>query len=110
MYIERKAALDAVDNLCVDGSMWGDDNHTLIDHAAASDAINEIPAVDPVHAAGACYCFECLYAEPCKSAAIVAEAGQWYDCMHDHGLVELCRATDFCSYGEAREKQGGEVG
>ncbi len=42
-------------------------------------------------------CKACQFSEPCDSE------GNWYDCMHDHGLVEHCRATDFCSYGIPRD-------
>lgn len=39
-------------------------------------------------------CKNCVWAEKC---------GEKYECMHDHGLVELLDGDDFCSYGEVKE-------
>ncbi len=39
-------------------------------------------------------CKDCLYGDPCKEG---------FQCMHDHGLVELCNGNDFCSYGKVKE-------
>lgn len=39
-------------------------------------------------------CKNCIYAERC---------GEKMECMHDHGLVEMCNENDFCSYGIAKE-------
>lgn len=53
------------------------------------------PTIDPIHAAGGCYCRECK---------------QWGEdgrCEpRENGLIrEYTKSTDFCSYGEPREAQ-----
>lgn len=40
------------------------------------------------------HCKDCGWAEKC---------GDKYECMHNHGLVELLNGNDFCSYGEVKE-------
>ena len=47
-YILKRAAIDAVNNQCVDGKMWGNDESegTLVDAYAVIDDISEIPAAD----------------------------------------------------------------
>lgn len=57
--------------------------------------IEKMPTIDPVHAAGGCYCRECKF---------------WSDdgrCEpHENGLIrEYTKPTDFCSYGEPKEVQ-----
>lgn len=49
---------------------------------------NQIPTIDPVHAAGACYCWECRFAD-----------------IGGNGVESwrYCYPTDFCSYGQRRE-------
>lgn len=46
-YIDREAAIKCVENQCVDGKMWGDDegDGTLIEAYDVVDALNELPAV-----------------------------------------------------------------
>lgn len=52
--------------------------------------IESAPTIDPVHAAGGCYCRECKYYNGC-------------------GLCELHTTRigghDFCSYGEPKEQE-----
>lgn len=51
---------------------------------------NQIPTIDPVHAAGACYCWECRnYNKPRLG---------W--CSHH---MDRENPDDFCSYGKRRE-------
>ena len=49
---------------------------------------NQIPTIDPVQAAGACYCWECRFAD-----------------IGGNGVESwrYCYPTDFCSYGQRRE-------
>lgn len=64
------------------------------DYALRYD-INELPTIDPIKAAGGCYCRECRY---------WGEDGRCEPC--ENGLIrEYTRPTDFCSYGEPREAQ-----
>lgn len=58
--------------------------------------IETAPPVDPVHAAGGCYCRECEY---------WSMDGQLGDgsCDHPRGLGDVAQLGDFCSYGEQEE-------
>lgn len=57
---------------------------------------NQIPTIDPVHAAGACYCNECKFA--CIGEN---EAESWCFCKMTNRNINL---TDFCSWGQRREE------
>lgn len=53
------------------------------------------PTIDPIHAAGGCYCRECKYRN---------DHGH---CAHPrHEILPTTYPNDFCSYGEPREAQG----
>lgn len=58
-----------------------------------SDMVDDEPTVDPVHAAGGCYCKECKFWDGygrCETP--------------DNGLVlEFTKPNDFCSYGERKD-------
>ena len=60
--------------------------------------IKTMPAVDPVHAAGGCYCRECTYAEH-----LLNGAGKRYElCKYeDEGSIRF--PDDFCSVGKRGE-------
>ena len=62
----------------------------------AIGVVENAPTVDPVHAAGACYCKECKFWDgygKCETP--------------DNGLVlEFTKPNDFCSYGERRKDSG----
>lgn len=59
------------------------------------DRLNEQPTIDPIKAAGGCYCRECRY---------WSEDGRCDP--GENGLIrEYTKSTDFCSYGESREAQ-----
>lgn len=58
---------------------------------ASSTLLGCTPSADVVKVVR---CKNCVWAEKC---------GDKYECMHDHGLVELLDGNDFCSYGEAKE-------
>ena len=63
-------------------------NRRVCPDLCAQDVIDEQPTIDPVHAAGACYCGEC---KRWKKA----------DCPLDTGYEEdIPNMYDFCSYGE----------
>ena len=54
-YIEREAAIEAVEAQCVDGKMYGRDDGegTLVDAYDIIDAISDAPAADVVEVVGA---------------------------------------------------------
>ena len=56
---------------------------------------DESPTIDPVHAAGACYCNECRFA--CIGEN---EAESWCYCKLINRNINL---TDFCSHGQRLE-------
>lgn len=57
--------------------------------------LDNCPTLDPVHAAGACYCNECKFA--CIGEN---EAESWCYCKMTNRNINL---TDFCSWGQRRE-------
>lgn len=68
---------------------------------SAIKIIQDAPTIDPVHAAGACYCRECRYFQtsddPKKFSTRCAN-------VVEHGGICGCpKADDFCSYGEIAE-------
>ena len=61
---------------------------------AHHDDINKMPTIDPIKAAGGCYCRECMHRN---------EHGH---CAHPrHEILPTTYPNDFCSYGEPREAQ-----
>ena len=68
--------------------------------------IEQEPTIDPVHAAGACYCRECGY---CVHQPGIKDA-EWI-CVERHTYCD-CGAkivfpNHFCSYGEPKEDNNG---
>ena len=60
--------------------------------------IDSIPDIDPVHAAGGCYCWECKHWE--EGIAIY---GKDMVCTNQGYMRVAKLPTDFCSRGERRE-------
>ena len=62
--------------------------------------IADAATIDPVHAAGGCYCRECQYARK------VDEREPKYKCVHicRDGCTQWLESNDFCSYGVRREE------
>lgn len=62
--------------------------------------INELAAIDPVHAAGGCYCSECRYRD---------DIGCTHAYMADNDTVKFASPymgdDGFCSHGEPMEVQ-----
>lgn len=58
--------------------------------------LSQEPTIDPVHAAGACYCNECKFA--CIGEN---EVESWCYCKMTNRNINL---TDFCSWGQRREE------
>lgn len=65
--------------------------------------INSAPTIDPVHAAGGCYCWECKWARK------VDDREPKYRCVNicRDGCTQWLGSNDFCNYGEPREAQDG---
>lgn len=57
------------------------------------EAINFAPSVDPVHAAGGCYCWECKFSMGDMCAILVSDN---LPCL-------VTGPNHFCSHGERRE-------
>ena len=63
----------------------------------ALQLLYDAPTIDPVHAAGACYCWECKYFDPDEN--IAPNTGSC-------SFVEMVRFfDDFCSKGEPKEAE-----
>lgn len=61
--------------------------------------LSQEPTIDPVTAAGACYCWECKYARK------VDKREPKYKCVNicRDGCTQWLGSDDFCSYGERLE-------
>ena len=57
--------------------------------------LSQEPTIDPVHAAGACYCWECRFADIGGNGV-----ESWRYCKVKYRNIY---PTDFCSYGQRRE-------
>lgn len=70
--------------------------------------IDDLPTIDPVHAAGGCYCRECESYK--KAGEYEDEDGEekeyWYCVFHSlpQNLVQML-PDDFCNYGVLKEAQ-----
>ena len=60
--------------------------------------IDKRPTVDPIHAAGGCYCRECMYAEH-----LLNGAGKRYELCKYEDVDGVRCPDDFCSVGEREE-------
>ena len=75
------------------------------------DAINQInyqPTIDPVYAAGGCYCRECDLWNDWDSAGKKSLGTFVCSCAHwtgEDGHTVYTKPDDFCSYGEPKEAQ-----
>ena len=58
--------------------------------------LSQEPTIDPVHAAGACYCWECRFADIGGNGV-----ESWRYCKVKYRNIY---PTDFCSYGQRREE------
>lgn len=68
----------------------------LVD-AEGESVLDELPTIDPVHAAGGCYCRECIYA---------TRPGD--NIVHCDNFERDMMPDDYCSVGE-RKEAGHEV-
>ena len=61
--------------------------------------IDDAPTIDPVHAAGGCYCRECEYRTKDTQWTRAGFCGR-----RDAGPMMIARPDDFCSRGKRREE------
>lgn len=75
----------------------------LGDVQTVRDILSDAPTIDPVRAAGGCYCRECTYAEH-----LLNGAGKHYElCKYeDEGSIRF--PDDFCSVGKRKEADHGD--
>lgn len=70
----------------------------------ACEQIKSMPTIDPVHAAGACYCGECSYCIHQPGLKSV----EWI-CIEWHNYCDcgpkIVAPNDFCNYGKRKEEQ-----
>lgn len=66
-------------------------------------AVDEMPTIDPVYAAGGCYCRECLKKDTESCPMVEFE----YVCPEDRERTLFTANYDdgFCNYGERREAE-----
>lgn len=64
-----------------------------------SEDIDNAPTIDPVHAAGGCYCGECEYRTKDTQWTRAGFCGR-----RDAGPMMIARPDDFCSYGKRRKE------
>ena len=72
-------------------------NRILNGCCTAEATVMNTPTIDPVHAAGGCYCKECVYCKPYE----FPESGRViYQCYNSStSYLEECKPNDFCSRG-----------
>ena len=76
---------------------------TLMDYEVASmieDCLDSATTIDPVKAAGGCYCRECKEADYCGKKVRVLRGFDWAG----KPLYKTVK-VDFCSYGKSKEAQ-----
>lgn len=68
-----------------------------------SKDIDRLPTLDPVHAAGGCYCWECENADPymCVGTPTDDVNASLFRCYKYDGIYRM--RYDFCSRGERQE-------
>lgn len=79
---------------------WFDDPN---DRKAVERMIREAPTIDPVHAAGGCYCWECKYRTKDTQWTRAGFCGR-----RDAGPMMIACPDDYCSRGERRKETEGE--
>lgn len=92
-YIEREAAIEAVEAQCVDGKMYGRDDGegTLVDAYDIIDAISDAPAADVVEVVR---CGQCFYSAHEGELWICVHPDQYCDCG-----AKIVNPGYFCGYG-----------
>lgn len=92
-YIEREAAIEAVEAQCVDGKMYGRDDGegTLVDAYDIIDAISDAPAADVVEVVR---CGQCFYSTHEGELWICVHPDQYCDCG-----AKIVNPGYFCGYG-----------
>lgn len=80
------------------------------DGLAAVQLVSTAPTIDPIHAAGGCYCRECKnYVNAYGSGLMMCMrpicAEDYSETGYMYPLEIDTKKDDFCSYGELREVQ-----
>lgn len=94
--ISRKALMQRLHDAGGGGAppeSWADGYDKAID--LAYGMVENAPAIDPVHASGACYCREC------KHLLQDLSVRTYHTCMRFR-LPQRVNLDDFCSYGKRR--------
>lgn len=68
------------------------------DGLAAVQLVSTAPTIDPIHAAGGCYCRECKYRNTCDHTIRIVPGGPEKGCLH--GNLHGC---EYGAVGEPRE-------
>lgn len=95
------------DLLIKDG--WVLERHGVSNHLLSVKSLADVPTIDPVHAAGGCYCRECDSWDEenatgrKKLGNYVAPCSVWSD--FENSYTRYTRPNDFCSLGCRREKE-----
>lgn len=76
---------------------WFDDPN---DRKAVERLIRDAPTIDPVRAAGGCYCWECEYRTKDTQWTRAGFCGR-----RDAGPMMIARPDDFCSRGKRRKEK-----
>lgn len=98
---------DLISRSALKDAFWADADNTLqyinsAEYELITLEVDEAPAIDPVHAAGACYCGECRY---CVHQPGLPKA-EWI-CVEEHNYCEcgakIVNPNHFCGYGVKKE-------
>lgn len=85
--IDADDTLDTIEKYC--GDYFNHDNQSF-DKNAVRIVIKMAETIDPIHAANACYCFECEKFDHDGGAGFCNQWSRW----------TLC--SDFCSHGKLK--------
>lgn len=69
-----------------------------------SSIISELPTIDPVHAAGACYCRECKHYHEFRTKRN-KQLMRYCMRLARYDLEHRAKPDDFCSYGARIEEE-----
>ena len=72
-------------------------NRSQFGRSTAKMCVKRAPTIDPVHAAGGCYCRECMYAEH-----LLNGAGKRYELCKYEDEDSIRLPDDFCSLGQRK--------
>lgn len=88
---DRAASIENLDQ-------YSDLAAALGDVQTVRDILSDAPTIDPVHAAGGCYCRECTYAEH-----LLNGSGKRYELCKYEDVDGVRWPDDFCSVGKRKK-------